>query len=361
MSAPPAAQGSPYTVRSPQLNCHDGADLNTPVREQLVQNATVNVVTLEGAWAKLHRAAWDCWVKAEYIAPANGSSVATQPGEVALVDDGGGTFRVPVQIDDGLTVNFTVDSGASDVSIPADVASVMFRQGVITQADFIGDKTFELADGSTLPSKEFRIKTLKVGDLVLQEVTASLAPAQSEPLLGQSFLSRVASWSLDNNRHVLLLNKQPDSGAAVAAQQLVTSFYQAWSGSDADSAVNIRPYFANKVIFYGSPLSLDDLMAKQAQFAARWPVRSYTVRPQTLVSTCSPDGACEVDGLVDWNASSPTDGRNATGVAQFKFVVQGGVFVAENGQVVSRQRSDQVAPGAEEQPSTQSEPDSPPD
>ena len=35
----------------------------------------------------------------------------------------GGTYVVPVLINDAITLDFVVDSGAADVSIPADVVS----------------------------------------------------------------------------------------------------------------------------------------------------------------------------------------------------------------------------------------------
>src|SRR4029077_6031670 len=41
----------------------------------------------------------------------------------------GGTFVIPVLINGQITLNFTIDSGASDVSIPADVVSTLIRTG----------------------------------------------------------------------------------------------------------------------------------------------------------------------------------------------------------------------------------------
>jgi predicted aspartyl protease len=41
----------------------------------------------------------------------------------------GGTFVVPVLINGAITLDFTVDSGAADVSVPADVFSTLQRTG----------------------------------------------------------------------------------------------------------------------------------------------------------------------------------------------------------------------------------------
>ncbi len=70
----------------------------------------------------------------------------------------------------------------------------------------MGKQTYTLADGSTLPSQQFTIRSLKVGDRILENVIGSIAPVSGSLLLGQSFLSRFKSWSIDNERHALLLN-----------------------------------------------------------------------------------------------------------------------------------------------------------
>ncbi len=122
-----------------------------------------------------------------------------------LVQDEG-TFAVPVTINGQLTLKFVVDSGASDVSIPADVVMTLLRTETIAEADFLGRQTYRLADGSTLPSQQFTIRSLKVGNRTLDNVIGSIAPVSGSLLLGQSFLSRFKSWSIDNERHALILN-----------------------------------------------------------------------------------------------------------------------------------------------------------
>ena len=113
---------------------------------------------------------------------------------------------MPVLINNVLTLNFVIDSGAADVSIPADVVLTLIRTGTIRDADFLGRKTYRLADGSTIPSDTFRMRVLKVGDREIANVTASIARVEGGLLLGQSFLNRFKSWSIDNQRQVLLLN-----------------------------------------------------------------------------------------------------------------------------------------------------------
>ena len=64
-----------------------------------------------------------------------------------------------------------------------------------------------LADGSRVPSQTFRIRSLKAGNKVLENVAGSVASVEGSLLLGQSFLRRFKSWSVDNTKHVLLLSE----------------------------------------------------------------------------------------------------------------------------------------------------------
>ena len=131
---------------------------------------------------------------------------------VPMVGDGG-TFRVPVTINGQLTLKFVIDIGAADVSVPADVVMTLLRTGTVTDADFLGKQTYQLADGSTVPSQQFTIRTLKVGDETLENVVGSIAPVAGGLLLGQSFLSRFTTWSIDNHRQVLIIGSPPNSDA----------------------------------------------------------------------------------------------------------------------------------------------------
>jgi predicted aspartyl protease len=118
----------------------------------------------------------------------------------------GGTYAAPVTINSVVTLDFIVDSGAAYVSIPADVVLTLVRTGTLQESDFIGQETFEMADGSQVPPATFRIRSLQVGDIMLENVVGSVTNAKGSLLLGQSFLGRFQSWSIDNAAHALVLS-----------------------------------------------------------------------------------------------------------------------------------------------------------
>lgn len=146
--------------------------------------------------------------KAPEVASGSAPSVPTHrstPSSSIAMKKVGGIYAVPVLVNNAITLDFFVDSGAADVTIPEDVVSTLMRAGTILDTDFIGVMTYSLADGSRVKSKTFRIRSLKLGDRVVENVTGSVAPTKGSLLLGQSFLGHFKSWSIDNTKHVLVL------------------------------------------------------------------------------------------------------------------------------------------------------------
>jgi hypothetical protein len=125
--------------------------------------------------------------------------------ETIGMEQSGGVYVVAVRFNNTITLNAVIDSGAADVSVPADIVSTLKRTNTITREDFLGTQTYVLADGSKVPSQQFRIRSLKVGNKTVENVVASIASVEATILLGQSFLRKFKSWSVDNEKHTLVL------------------------------------------------------------------------------------------------------------------------------------------------------------
>ena len=305
---------------------------------------------------------------------ASGASASQNTAEVALEEDGG-TYMIPVLVNDQLSLKFTIDSGASDVTIPSNIVQQLKDDGTIQDSDFIGSETFILADGSKVPSQVFRIHSLKIGNLQLNDVTGSVAGENGQLLLGQTFLSRLSSWSIDNRRHVLELSAPRTSGepatplpppppntptttttasngvnssapplsapdtsrAQAAAMARAVAYYAAWSGSNTPSAATLRSFYAPTVNHWGNHMTIDELMTRKLNFATKWPVRYYTLRQSSLTVTCADQDNCVVQGINDWTASNPATGQHLAGVSQFSLVFHDALIVAENGTLLAKQ------------------------
>lgn len=100
----------------------------------------------------------------------------------------GGSLRVTVAIGDQ-TVAMVVDSGASLMILPAEVATEL---GIEVAAD-APEMRLQLADGRTIAARGVTIDSVRVGRFAAEDVQAAVLEAtatRAEPLLGMSYFSR---------------------------------------------------------------------------------------------------------------------------------------------------------------------------
>jgi hypothetical protein len=131
----------------------------------------------------------------------------------------------------------------------------------VKESDFIGSATITLADGSEQSSDLFILHEVRVGDHVIRNVVANVAPITGDPLLGQSFLSKLPSWTIDNQGHALVFGDvsassfmpqrppppmapsiAPPDLAAIGNErslQVVRAFYDALGRADGVGASNL--------------------------------------------------------------------------------------------------------------------------
>ncbi|MBP6767614.1 MAG: clan AA aspartic protease [Reyranella sp.] len=170
-------------------------------------------------YSKLLSAANHCYGPGEGTAPAGwtpcgGDLAAGKPSEKALKDAAlaratqqfqrmGGVFVLPATVNGTSTAYFIVDSGAANVQIPEELAEELKRNGTLTEVDSLGQRRFTLADGSGLQQRIVRLRSIRIGERTMENVMASVSPARSRALLGQSFLRRLSSWKIDNVRNLI--------------------------------------------------------------------------------------------------------------------------------------------------------------
>jgi clan AA aspartic protease (TIGR02281 family) len=137
--------------------------------------------------------------------PRTTPSASTSPDEIPI-ERHGGEYVLPVRINQTITIPFILDTGASNIVIPEDVALTLMRAGALTRDDFLGKGHATLANGSELIEDNVMIRELQVGDHTARDVTASVTSARGDPLLGESFLSKFGTVTIDYNRLVLILS-----------------------------------------------------------------------------------------------------------------------------------------------------------
>jgi len=65
---------------------------------------------------------------------------SVRPNHGIPIEVESGTFIVPVTINGQITLKFMIDSGATDVAVPADVVLTLIRTGSIAKEDFLGEQ-----------------------------------------------------------------------------------------------------------------------------------------------------------------------------------------------------------------------------
>lgn len=112
----------------------------------------------------------------------------------------GGIIKVPALINNTVKVYFVLDSGASDVSISLDYASVLIKSGTLNKYDYIGQEKYQLADGSIINAYKVILREISIGNFTLYNIVASINENMDAPLLlGQSFLQKFGSVKIDYN------------------------------------------------------------------------------------------------------------------------------------------------------------------
>lgn len=132
-----------------------------------------------------------------------GASQAISDHVEAPLRRNGGIYEVDVLVN-GMPMTFGVDSGAGDVSITRAAMAHMLITGAVKDSDYLGDQTYVLADGTKRKDPVYSLASIVVGGRAITNVRASVSDGLM--LLGQSFLEKFHSWSIDNARSVLVLN-----------------------------------------------------------------------------------------------------------------------------------------------------------
>lgn len=120
----------------------------------------------------------------------------------------GGTYEVPCTINE-LPLKFIFDTGASTVSISSVEASFMLKNEYLKPEDVKGKEYYSTATGEIHEGTTIRLREIKIGDVVLRNVDASVVHNQKAPLLlGQSVLERFGTITIDNINSKLIIKQK---------------------------------------------------------------------------------------------------------------------------------------------------------
>jgi hypothetical protein len=115
-----------------------------------------------------------------------------------------------------------------------------------------------------------------------------------------------------------------DPSLSQSATQYVNQFWIAWSGPSSTALTYIKFAASDPINFYGKSISRDDYMKTQEAFMKRWPMRQYTVVPNSEVVSCNQAAlTCDINGSLSWRNFDPVRKVTSTGTAKFGLSLKG--------------------------------------
>lgn len=132
-----------------------------------------------------------------YKTNSNNSSAKSRDKTVIKMTKQNGVYYIPCKIN-GSQMEFIFDTGASDITMSLTEALFLYKQGTLTDEDFIGTQQYQIANGELEEGTVVKLKTVELGNRTLYNVQASIVHNLQAPLLlGQSALNKFGKISID--------------------------------------------------------------------------------------------------------------------------------------------------------------------
>ena len=125
-----------------------------------------------------------------------------------LLTERNGVYIVPVTLNDSITVEGILDTGASEMFIPFNVIAKLIQSRSIAMKDILKEGVYTLADGSINAKERVNIAKILIGDTTFYNISAIVGAKNSQLLIGQNLLHTFDSYGIDNNRKILTLNNK---------------------------------------------------------------------------------------------------------------------------------------------------------
>lgn len=183
-----------------ELHLSVGSDYN----KQKFVNAYRYLFTQISTSQKYKRIDEDPFAPSNYN-PKITSSTDGAKFSIALTQQAG-VYALPITI--GVNrYHFILDSGAGEVSISSEVEKQLISSGILKKTDYLINGLYRIADGSIIVCRRVRLRSMKIGNTTVSNVTSSIGDSAAPLLLGQSFLDKFSSWTIDNKQLQLHLVK----------------------------------------------------------------------------------------------------------------------------------------------------------
>lgn len=134
------------------------------------------------------------------VTPPSNNSVNNDGPWSVPVQRQGANVTLSVRLNDGEKLTFMLDTGATAIGIPQDLADRLGLKAI----RWINVK---YGDGSSGQEAVVMLDKVALNGVMLRNIEATVGPKGSPLLLGKNFLDRFGSYAIDNRQSVLILSK----------------------------------------------------------------------------------------------------------------------------------------------------------
>lgn len=124
---------------------------------------------------------------------------------IKLVKGDDKLYKLPVNIN-GVMMQFSLDTGCSDMSLSFLEYEFMRRHGYIEDSDIINHENVTIANGDTVKTMIVNLKNISIGNHTVENVKCSVFMNTDAPtLLGQDVLSKIGNVLISYNKNCLII------------------------------------------------------------------------------------------------------------------------------------------------------------
>jgi len=102
------------------------------------------------------------------------------------------------------------------------------------------------------------------------------------------------------------------------------NYFTVWANDASATPQAVEHFYASRVNYYGREMTSAEVYQDKVYLMRQWPIRTYRVRPGTVMTSCSENhDRCQVSLALDFLSANPARGVGAQGVASISFLLSG--------------------------------------
>ncbi|MBX9759630.1 MAG: hypothetical protein K2Y29_12725 [Beijerinckiaceae bacterium] len=126
----------------------------------------------------------------------------------------------------------------------------------------------------------------------------------------------------------LAQGRDPGALDPAGVERRMRDYVQVWEADARVGPSAMAAYYADRVIYYGKPMTRRQVLADKLRFIRAYPERRYDIAPGSLRTHCE-RGRCEARAVLLWSRASAS-GRRQQGASALTLVFA----ASENGRIV---------------------------